>query len=537
MTNRAARWLAFTAICQLFFPTVAGNLTVNTTCNTYSGVASNGVAQWLGIRYAAPPVGDLRFMPPTDPACSDGLQLPNNTHGKLCLATNGSPTDTNTSEDCLFLDIYTPSNVTSHSKLPVFFFIQGGGFNSLSNGNYNGQGLVQASGYNIIVVTFNYRVGPYGFITNGDEITPNNGLLDQRKALEWVHKYISFFGGNPGHVVLGGDSAGAASVSLQLAAYGGEETDLFHAAAAESISFATVLTVEESQYQYDNLALAAGCAGNDSLACLRSKTAAQLQAVNTGSPYPGAPSSPIYPWNPVLDGDFVRNLTYDAFADGNFVKVPMIVGDDTNEGTIFTPQTAATIGDSNKFLKSQFPYLTLEQLGNLNSLYPNPNNASCPSSGCYWRQVSDVYGDMRYTCPGLFISSAVTNFGMPKSYSYRWNVEDPTQIAEGLGVPHTVEVNAIFGPGNVPGAPASYSAGGVNAAVVPIIQAYWTSFIRTFDPNTHRLNGSAHWEVWHPKTQDRLLFETGGNTTMEIVSVDQRSKCSYFYSIGTAVRQ
>ncbi|TRX96024.1 hypothetical protein FHL15_003166 [Xylaria flabelliformis] len=537
MVNRTVRWLALAAFCQFLHPTEAASLTVATTCNTYTGVASDGVAQWLGIRYAAPPVGDLRFMPPEDPSCSDGAQLPNNTHGKLCLATNGSPTDTKTAEDCLFLDIYTPANVTSRSKLPVFFFIQGGGFNSLSNPNFNGKGLIQASGYNIVVVTFNYRVGPYGFITDGDQITPNNGLLDQRKALEWVQQYISFFGGNPGHVVLGGDSAGAASISLQMAAYGGKDTNLFHAAAAESVSFATVLTVEESQYQYDNFALAAGCAGNDSLACLRSKSAADLQAVNKGSAYPGAPSAPLYPWDPVLDGDLIQNLTYDAFADGNFVKIPLIVGDDTNEGTIFTPRTTSTIGASDSFLKSQFPYLTLEQLGRINTLYPNPDNASCPNSGCYWRQVSNAYGDMRYTCPGLFISSAMTEYGMPRSYSYRYNVEDPDQVAQGLGVPHTVEVNAIFGPDNVSGAPASYFPNGTNAAIVPVIQAYWTSFIRSFDPNKYRLPGSAQWEIWSPKTKDRLLFGTGGTTQMELVDADMQAKCNYFYSIGVAVRQ
>ncbi|KAI8944236.1 vacuolar triacylglycerol lipase [Xylaria longipes] len=538
MINRTVRWLALATLCQFLCPTGAASLTVETTCNTYTGIAgSDGVAQWLGIRYGAPPVGDLRFMPPTNPSCSEAVQLPDNTHGKLCLATNASPTDTTTSEDCLFLDIYTPANVTSHSKLPVFFFIQGGGFNSLSNPNYNGKGLVKASGYNIIVVTFNYRVGPYGFITDGDNITPNNGLLDQRKALEWVQNYISFFGGDPSHVVLGGDSAGAASISLQMAAYGGEATDLFHAAAAESVSFATVLTIEESQYQYDNFAIAAGCAGNGSLACLRSKTAAQLQAANKGSAYPGAQSAPLYPWNPVLDGDLIQNLTYDAFADGNFVKIPLIVGDDTNEGTIFTPRGTSTIGDSDAFLKAQFPYLTLEQLGRINALYPNPNNASCPSSGCYWRQVSNAYGDMRYTCPGLFISSAMTKFDMPKSYSYRYNVEDPNQVAQGLGVPHTVEVNAIFGPENVPSAPASYFPNATNAAVVPVIQGYWTSFIRSFDPNKYRVAGSAHWEVWSPRTQDRLLFETGGKTKMEIVGDDMQSKCSYFYSIGAVVRQ
>lgn len=91
--------------------------------------------------------------------------------------------------------MYAPSNATSDSRLPVFFFIQGGGFSVNSNPNLNGTGLVNASGNNIVVVTINYRVGPYGFLTDGDTISPNNGLFDQRKALEWVQKYIAQFGG------------------------------------------------------------------------------------------------------------------------------------------------------------------------------------------------------------------------------------------------------------------------------------------------------------------------------------------------------
>lgn len=98
------------------------------------------------------------------------------------------------SEDCLFVDVYAPTNaIRSGKRLPVYFFIQGGGFAELSNANYNGTGLVEASGHNIVVVTFNYRVGPYGFLA-GKEVEQgaslNNGLKDQIKALEWVQKYI-----------------------------------------------------------------------------------------------------------------------------------------------------------------------------------------------------------------------------------------------------------------------------------------------------------------------------------------------------------
>lgn len=100
-----------------------------------------------------------------------------------------------TSEDCLFLDVYAPTDaLESNKKLPVYFFIQGGGFASLSNQNYNGTGLVEASELNIVVVTFNYRVGPYGFLA-GEEVEQkaslNNGLKDQIKALQWVQNHIS----------------------------------------------------------------------------------------------------------------------------------------------------------------------------------------------------------------------------------------------------------------------------------------------------------------------------------------------------------
>jgi cholinesterase len=443
-----------------------------------------------------------------------------------------------TSEDCLFLDVYAPSNATAQSKLPVFFFVQGGGFNSNSNPNYDGRGLIVASNYSIIVVTFNYRVGPYGFMTDGGDIKANNGLRDQRKALQWVQQYIAQFGGDPKHVVLGGDSAGAASVSLHLTAYGGKDMGLFHAVAAESVSFANILTANESQYQYKDFAIRLGCAGSSPLACLRSKTAAELQAENRPIPYPGASAAPLYMWNPTIDNDINLDYTYRAFATGKFIKVPAIIGDDTNGGTVFTPRNTSTLAQSDYFLRNQFPSLTLEHLGRINDLYPNPNT-TCPNVGCYWRQVSNAYGDIRYMCPGLYISSSFVKYGVPQSWNYRYNVEDPAQIAQGLGVPHTVEVNAIFGPENVAvgSAPLSYYSNGTNAMVVGVIQGYWTSFIRSFNPNTYRKPGSARWEEWTNGNQQRLLFETGGATVMETIDSGTKNRCGYLSGIGLDIRQ
>ena len=118
---------------------------------------------------------------------------------------------------------------------------------------------------------------------------------------------------------------------------------------------------------------------------------------------------------------------------------------------------------------------------------------------------------MRYICPGVFISGTQANMSIP-NWNYHWNVIDPEESREGYGVEHTVEVNAIWGPENTQGAaPDSYYPGGVNHDIVPIVQGYWTSFIRSYDPNTHRKAASPRWEAWTNETEfARLMFQANG---------------------------
>ncbi|KAM0316902.1 hypothetical protein ACHAPQ_011180 [Fusarium lateritium] len=526
-------------IAALFLPfSQAVSPTVNLGYSRYKGKdLGNGVSEWLAMRFAAPPLKDLRFEPPQDPIRTRAVQDATK-RGPVCIATDSDPKvigDTQ-AEDCLFVNVWAPSKASSKDKLPVFFYIQGGGFNSNSNANSNGTKLVIAGDLEMIVVAINYRVGVYGFLNDGAHVKPNIGLLDQRKALQWVQKHISKFGGDPDHVVIGGESAGAASVSLHLSAFGGKDEGLFHGAAAESISFATVLTVNETRYQYQNLAIRLGCVGPDKdiLPCIRSKSAKEIQMVNKNIPHLGSSKPPIYMWSPVVDNDLIPDVTYRLFEQGKFIKVPLITGDDTNGGTYFAPRDTSTLAQSDEFIKAQFPFLTLEQLGKINDLYPNQND-TCPNTGCYWRQASDAYGDMRYKCSSLYISNALTTHGVPKSWNYLYNVEDPAQIADGLGVPHTVEIQAILGPET--GAPASYLNGGKNAAVVPVIQGYWTSFIRSLDPNKYRHKSAVKWEAWTEKGKKRVVFDTGGKTRMETPSSKEQKRCSYFASIGAAIRQ
>lgn len=114
--------------------------------------------------------------------------------GDACLSTAGAPPGKGSSEDCLFLEVQAPAKLTTKSKLPVFVFFPGGGFNTGATANVNATTLIKASGMNMIFVSLSYRVGPYGFLASSEVEkggSINNGLLDQRKALQWVQKYIS----------------------------------------------------------------------------------------------------------------------------------------------------------------------------------------------------------------------------------------------------------------------------------------------------------------------------------------------------------
>lgn len=425
-----------------------------------------------------------------------------------------------------------PSNATSGSKLPVYFYLQGGGFNKLSDPSINGTGIIDAADRDLIVVDLNYRVGPYGFLSDGDKITPNNGLRDQRKALEWVQENIAKFGGDPNHVVIGGTSAGGASVIFHLTAENGTNRGLFHGAMSQSGSFAATLTVKESQYQYNQFATRLGCT-TDTLKCLRNKTADQIQEKNINIPLPGGADPPLYQWLPILDFDFITDYTYRALSEGKFIKVPTVFGDDANGGTIFAPSNTSDLIGSNQFMLDQYPTLSPSQLGEINAIYPNPNH-TCPSLGCYWRQTANTYQEVRYMCPALFANSKYSPHA--KSWAYMWNVEDPDQMAEGLGVPHTSELEALIGPEYTDGAPDSYKAGGINEHASPVLQHYWTSFVRTLDPNTHREKGAAEWKAWGPDNHARIVIGTGGKTAMKDIDHGLKTRCDWWTRHGVEMK-
>ncbi|KUJ10568.1 triacylglycerol lipase-like protein [Mollisia scopiformis] len=503
------------------------SLDVDLGYSTYQGAnGASGVSQWLGIRYAAAPIGNLRFRAPQDPV-TDNKTYVANTRGPICHSSPSTSLSATNSEDCLFLNVFAPT--TSRGSHPVFIYFQGGGFNTLSAPDLDGTSLISAGDHDIVVVTFNYRVGPYGFLASKEVQSDgdlNAGLLDQRKALEWIQKYIHLFGGDPTRVTIGGASAGGASVDLHMSAYGGRNDGLFHQAAAESQSFGAQLTVEESQYQYDALAKRVGCNTTDSLNCLRNVNIETIADNNPNIPTPGGSGGdPVFMYSPVIDGNFTQDYTYNAFAQGKFVKIPSIFGDDTNEGTIFTPTGINTSAQFHAFLKDNFVNLTAANLAQIDNFYPQAGQF--PGKGVFWQTAANAYGDMRYICPGINISSMLSSHGVDKSWNYHWDVLEAGNAASGLGVTHTAESGSIWGSSTAP-----------ENALIPTIQGYWTSFIRTGDPNTHKISTAPTWGTFSASSMQRIHFTNDpANVAMEVVPASQQARCQYLSSIGPSLQQ
>jgi para-nitrobenzyl esterase len=324
---------------------------VATTTGTYQGLMNfqelpgdptTGVNVFLGIRYGQPPLGTLRWKPPQTPNPGQG-SIVAATPGHTC--TQGRPTD---SEDCLFLNVYTPSNATARSRLPVFVWIHGGALVSGAGSDYDPSVMVADN--NIIVVTINYRLGSLGFLAasvlaatqpNAFENTGdagNYGLMDQQFALAWVQRNIAAFGGDPDAVTIGGESAGGLSVSSQLASTNTVRSltgrDLFRGAIIESgaymyhdvPSLATYQTLSNTFAQKD---ANASCGGNLTLACLQGLPAAQVFA--NEAVFGGFGIAPDF-GTKILPHDL-----HTAFSTGQFNQVPVLQGTNANEGRLFEP--------------------------------------------------------------------------------------------------------------------------------------------------------------------------------------------------------
>jgi len=328
---------------------------VQTSSGQVAGTAlPSGVSAWLGIPFAKPPVGDLRWAPPQPSAWSGVFNA--DRKGPACIQVL-RPHDINhyfgeeaTGEDCLTMNIWAPPGVKAGAKRPVVVFIYGGGFTIGSSGmaNYDGEAMAKAGA---VFVNFNYRVGAMGFLAH-PELTAeqggasgNYGLMDQTLALRWIRDNIAAFGGDPDKVLIMGQSAGAGSVAAQIlspAARG-----LFRAAMMSSGCNLRAPKATLADAEKVGLALQERL-GAKNLAALRNVPADRILAVQSETQL-GLSVSGVRISGPIIDGRVLPQQAAEAVAAGNFAKVPMIAGfneDDLSFG--FGALTgASTVADYN----------------------------------------------------------------------------------------------------------------------------------------------------------------------------------------------
>ena len=317
-------------------------------------------------------------------------------------------------------------------------------------------------------------------------------------------------------------------MSHHLTAYGGKDHHRhFIGAVLESPFWPTLRTVEEMEWQYTRLLNMTDCS---SLACLRNLTASALQAQSYGTKFPGTQPTDPYPlfyWLPVIDGGFVPDQLYNLFEQGRFADVPIIAGHTTNEGSWFA-NNASTADEVSAFLRSNYPHLTSSQLATINQFYPKMD--PLPMHNAYFPSASAAYGDATFICPSsMMVSSAARFLNPERAWGYWFNVIDAGNTAAGVGVFHTFEVQAVFGPGQT-----GWTVGSLyntNAAIVPITMGYWVSFVRDLNPNTYKAADAPTWEPWGNGFGRQIRLQTNA-TAMVGIEDSQTQNCMLWKSLA-----
>ncbi|XP_068716110.1 pyrethroid hydrolase Ces2a-like [Montipora foliosa] len=310
------------------------------------GIIKN-VNAFLGIPYASPPVNNLRFRPPKSPDAWKPKIYNATSFRNVCAQYHAPYFEKSTrlvwpeyawnkhsSEDCLYLNVFTPRrNARNASEIyPVIMFIHGGGYVFGTTTRHTTPGEVLPR-FGVVLVTIQYRLGPFGFMTTGDEAAKGNwGMLDQVHALKWIQENIKAFGGDPNKVTILGVSSGGASVGLHMLSP--LSKGLFHQAIMESgveLSPFAFRTVQEAVKKTKTTAKELGCVTEnhpEMMECLRAKDTNEILK--------------HYPWQfvgPVIDNFFIYDTPENLRRSGKFHSVPLIGGFNSNEGAHNTPQT------------------------------------------------------------------------------------------------------------------------------------------------------------------------------------------------------
>lgn len=486
------------------------------------------VDSWLGIDYAAQPIGDARFKPiQRPPEAFQGIKEAI-AFGPVCIQDPAYIPAEKQNEACLSFNVYRPSGIPISEKLPTLIWIHGGAFALYSASAFDGAAFVASSKRPIAVVTFNYRLNAFGSLPSKlfeREKLLNLGLQDQRALLEFIHKHIGEFGGDPEQITLGGLSAGSHSAAFQYFHNYGDDKDkqplfarvILQSGAPTARAFPTVDYPRYKQ-DFERLMKHVECSLDDGdseqLDCLRKVPARKIEEISSKI-YAEAESNLNWPWQPVLGGPFLEKSGCQSGIEQSFHHLPIITTHTTDEGKYYTPGHLQTNDDFIEFWHAMSPHLNRTDLAILNELYPDPVAhpdspwANSPNSTQYNR-ISASWSDMAYICPSRETAYRTSTAGVP-TWRLRFNTPAyPLEQATWRGIAHASDSTYIWNEANVP-----------YPTTARIYNAYMTSFVATGNPNTHRLEGTTEWPQYQTSSSigsDRplqLIVNPGDFTVVE----------------------
>lgn len=501
---------------------------VATTGGPVRGQIVDGMVRFLGIPYAAPPLGDLRWRPPVDPPeWQDTFNA--FAFGPICAQNNscypGFAINSNT-EDCLYLNVWVPQTVERNVSLPVMVWIPGGGLFMGGSDDYDPGALVRDG--RVVFVSLNYRVSIFGFFSHPsinaeDHAVGNYGIMDQQLALHWVRKNIERFGGDPHNVTIFGESAGGASVLCHMASP--DSAGLFHRAILQSCSvLATAMTasVESVETVGIELATAAGCDIQTSYN-LRSIPTTDLLAANVVPPGGFGPGP--YHMHVTVDGTIIPAPIQELFASGRFNVVPTMNGINRDEFTWFlgmmelatgvrvTNETySAAAGPVFAAVSRLLPFtVSDETVPKILERYPAEKHESAN------RALAAAVGDAGLICGGGWRTTRMISARTADVYAYEFDVLDAPVAWPAVSFPygsgHTQEIQFLF--------PLFHGSSGKPTGLSDLQQQlsrtmvhYWTTFARLGSPNDGSPNVPG-WPRYEAGRDAFLLLTTPEPETIE----------------------
>ncbi|GKU09056.1 unnamed protein product [Fusarium langsethiae] len=486
---------------------------------TYQGyhLPKYGQDVYLGMPYAQPPVGQLRFREPQSLNTTWSGVKPATKYGNICMQYTTAPNYAPMSEDCLSINVVVPTKVKKSKGLPVAVWIHGGGIFSggSASPDQNLTNFVYQStlaGNPVLGVSINYRLTAFGFLWGSPELTKkgsaNNGLRDQRLALRWIQENIAKFGGDPRKATIFGASSGGLSVGKQLIAYGGRDDGLFRGAIMQSGGMAEKWPYNVANSKaymeglYKNLTETTGCSTEKSpLECLRRLPVAKLSKALNVTNTPVYPGSGLGPWLTVVDGDFLQDGPTESLEKRHFNKhVTIMYSTLTDEATVF--QFAGPINTDKEFAAAVATAGADEKtVRTIELLYPNINGVGLPadfyadaaeskSLGTQYKRAVAFLTDAVETCSRRLTLDTWAAAGAT-AYSARLQLVNLV-YPKSLGAHHGADMPYIFN--NVEG-PGYDSPQMQNMSI--LLSRTWASFVSELDPNNHGLDGYPVWPKWN----------------------------------------